>query len=366
MFSDLIPSQYIVEAQNENVSSTFDLQDGAINFEYWKVLKESFPSLCSSSLKRVLFNVEEVASAPHDGSFTSNPGINFSISINDTINVTVDPRILRLSWATKRCGAVLACVQAICSDLEIKECRFSVCDTGDPKCLSFSLPATTGEMLIPDVDYITSFGYRTFLDGLGPRLTPWEARKDRAFWRGSLILNVKQIPNGRSLEALIDASQRIKLCALSKKEHRVDAKCTSIWVPDRSVLPDLLIKHYMGPATSNLESMNYKYLFDIDGFSNSWSGLFQKLLTGSPVLKVDSPNKFRQWYYEHLDPWVNFVPIGIGMSDVGEVLDVLFDDECVAKKIGEKGRELAETLSYDSQMQILRSKIVGFSDRSRD
>ena len=37
---------------------------------------------------------------------------------------------------------------------------------------------------------------------------------------------------------------------------------------------------------------NYKYQIDIDGVSNSWSGLFQKLLTGSPVLKVSSPVGF--------------------------------------------------------------------------
>ena len=47
----------------------------------------------------------------------------------------------------------------------------------------------------------------------------------------------------------------------------------------------------------------YKFQIDIDGNTNSWPGLFQKLLTGSAILKVASPYGYRQWYYDRLRPW---------------------------------------------------------------
>ena len=48
--------------------------------------------------------------------------------------------------------------------------------------------------------------------------------------------------------------------------------------------------------------MRSRHLIDIDGWANSWSGLFQKLLSGSTVLKVASNKGFRQWYYDRLEP----------------------------------------------------------------
>ena len=54
----------------------------------------------------------------------------------------------------------------------------------------------------------------------------------------------------------------------------------------------------MRPYVPMTDFNKYKYQIDIDGNTNAWPGLFQKLLTGSPVLKVASPYGFRQWLYE--------------------------------------------------------------------
>jgi len=42
----------------------------------------------------------------------------------------------------------------------------------------------------------------------------------------------------------------------------------------------------------------YKYQIDIDGNTNAFMGFYIRLLTGSTVLKVASPEGFRQWYYD--------------------------------------------------------------------
>lgn len=93
-------------------------------------------------------------------------------------------------------------------------------------------------------------------------------------------------------------------------------------------------------------SNSYKYLIDVDGNSNAWSALFQKLLSGSVVLKVASQNNFRQWYYDDLIPWVNFVPVESDMSDLVEKVHWLLDHDGEARKIGENGAKLANQLTY--------------------
>jgi SAM-dependent methyltransferase len=99
------------------------------------------------------------------------------------------------------------------------------------------------------------------------------------------------------------------------------------------------------------EFNRFKYQIDIDGNSNSWPGLFQKLLTGSPVLKVTSPYGFRQWYYDRLKPWVNFVPVAADMSDLVEKVKWLKAHDDAARQIGKRGRALAESLDYPGELK---------------
>jgi hypothetical protein len=94
-----------------------------------------------------------------------------------------------------------------------------------------------------------------------------------------------------------------------------------------------------------------KYQIDIDGNSCPYSNLFQRLLTGSPVLKVQSVRGFVQWYYDHLVPWENFVPIAPDMSDLMEKIHWLERNEYAAIRIGENGRRLAEQLSYEREIE---------------
>ena len=100
-----------------------------------------------------------------------------------------------------------------------------------------------------------------------------------------------------------------------------------------------------------MEDFNkYKYQIDIDGNTNSWPGLFQKLLTRSPVLKVASPRGYRQWYYDRLRPWVNFVPVAQDMSDLIEKILWLRSHDDAGRRIGEAGKALADSLDYEGEI----------------
>jgi hypothetical protein len=106
----------------------------------------------------------------------------------------------------------------------------------------------------------------------------------------------------------------------------------------------------MRPHVPFLNYQNYRYQIDIDGNTNAWSGLFRRLLTGCPVLKVTSLAGFEQWYYDRLKPWVNMVPVAADMTDLPEkILWLRANDDC-AQKIGEAGRALAEALTDEREI----------------
>jgi hypothetical protein len=104
----------------------------------------------------------------------------------------------------------------------------------------------------------------------------------------------------------------------------------------------------MRDSVPNYHFNRYRAHIDIDGRSNSWPGLFQKLLSGSPVLKVASPLGYRQWYYDRLVPWVNYVPVSADLSDLPDKAAWVLSHDIEARRIGEAGRTLAEAITYEA------------------
>ena len=103
--------------------------------------------------------------------------------------------------------------------------------------------------------------------------------------------------------------------------------------------------------------MRSRYLIDIDGWANSWSGLFQKLLTGSTVLKVASQQGFRQWYYDRLVPWVNYVPVRADFADLDDAIAFVLENDERAREIGEAGRQLALSLNLESEIYGMAARL---------
>lgn len=62
------------------------------------------------------------------------------------------------------------------------------------------------------------------------------------------------------------------------------------------------------------DSLKYKYLLDIDGYSCSYSRMAWILTSNSLLLKHSSPNI--QWYYHKLKPYVHYLPIKSDFSDL--------------------------------------------------
>jgi hypothetical protein len=94
-----------------------------------------------------------------------------------------------------------------------------------------------------------------------------------------------------------------------------------------------------------------KFAVDIDGFSNTWDNIFHRFLMGNCVLKVESQAGFRQWYYDRLQPFKNYVPIKKDLSDLHEKIDWVLNNDERAQEIAQEGKALAESLTWDAVAQ---------------
>lgn len=204
-------------------------------------------------------------------------------------------------------------------------------------------PATT---LVPDVQFIRDEGYREIRADMDAARRPWNERIGKVIWRGSAPGPFRNVNWPRR--------PRIVLVRTVKDHPLFDVGLSGLKDEQAStptmrqeLTDDGSIKGFVPPDTFP----HYKYQVDIDGNTNSWAGLFVKLLTGSPVLKVASAAGYRQWYYDRLVPWRNFVPIAADCSDLIEKAEWLAAHDGHAREIGARSLELANELDYRTELE---------------
>ena len=203
--------------------------------------------------------------------------------------------------------------------------------------------------LVPDRAYLHLQGYQDIALQYRKDDVPWDDRQPVALWRGSTT----GAPEDRSIGWR--SLPRLRLCRIAHdpaSRGLIDAGITAITqIPDPAATEELREAGLMATQMPAAQFNRYRYQIDIDGNTNSWPGLFYKFLTGSPVLKVASPLGFRQWYYDQLKPWVNFLPVASDMSDLVEKIDWLRAHDDAARRIGERGRALAESLDFEGEIK---------------
>ena len=203
--------------------------------------------------------------------------------------------------------------------------------------------ANIGEVnLIPNSMFLQSGGYREARMIYWEVDAAWDQKTPIAIWRGSAT--------GVAANGWRDL-QRVRLCEIVSEHSLFDVGLSNA-VPGfgQNAVDEMNASPWMRGRIDWREFVQYKYQIDIDGYTNSWPGLFLKLLTGSPVLKVASERGFRQWYYDRLVPWQNFVPVRADMSDLIERAEWLATHDDDARAIGREGRALAESLDYEGEL----------------
>ncbi len=249
------------------------------------------------------------------------------------------------------------------SEADSGQVQISLSDLGERHTLSFcgNHPDVT---LIPDFEFLKSLGYCDFRTAVNLEWVPWSERRRTVFWRGAANGIVGE-PND------LDVSDwswlpRVHLCDLAGKlgdRYPVDARITNVTPFLRDRYPSSYIDRiepYRGEGVRPIDFMRYRYVIDIDGWANAWSGLFQKLLTGSTVLKVNSPGKYRQWYYDRLRPWEHYVPVASDLSDLERAIEFVLTDEAEARAIGERGRQVALAATLESELAHMAGTLDAF------
>lgn len=251
---------------------------------------------------------------------------------------------LPFSYSSRIKALLLRILLPYLQDAVLKgRCAASLGDEGlSEDVLSFS--SSSPGFLIPDPDFINSRGYASHRAPFAAA-PAWEERLDTLYWRGA--------DTGVWRYTRMEEAPRLAICRLAKAHPGViDAAITRIeprpyWEAMRAFYT---AKGYFGLEEDQAQILRYRYQMDIDGNSNAWAGLFLKLLSGSPVLKAASAFGFRQWYYDALRPWVNFVPVKADLSDLHEVLSWLRAYPVEARRIGANGAALAQGMTMASEL----------------
>jgi hypothetical protein len=230
----------------------------------------------------------------------------------------------------------------------------NLADFGTRPGLAFS-DYRAGYYLIPDAIYMASERYISMGIKFRIQNIPWDRRVPVAFWRGaSTGTGGRLSPIGHYPDPTERwrGAPRIRVCQIARANGDIiDAGITKIvQISDPAARDWLREQDLLRDHVDPLFFQQYRYHIDIDGNTNSWPGLFIKLLTGSPVLKVASRLGYQQWYYDRLKPWINFVPVASDLADLVEKVSWLRANDDAARQIGVAGRDLAETLMDDREI----------------
>lgn len=213
----------------------------------------------------------------------------------------------------------------------------SLGDEGHTRGVAFCSVRSMNVVLIPDAYFLASGGY-AHQRAVAPMA--WPARRAIALWRGS--------STGYCRDGDVFALPRVRLCALAQRSGgTIDAGITGFVQMSPAQAAALRAAGMARDFVPAHDFSAWKYHIDIDGNTNSWPGLFQKLLSGGAVLKVASA--YRQWYYPRLLPFVHYVPVAADLSDLPARLHVLRGNDEVARAIGEAGRALALEMTLERE-----------------
>lgn len=214
--------------------------------------------------------------------------------------------------------------------------------------------------LVADSYFIQSHGYEDLRAAISARWIPWDDRKPMVFWRGSTTGQQRYTPERGNPVKDWAWLQRLHLCDAASKSfhrHRLDigvvgsAKGGFAQIPDASLADSIRKAGFERPRCGRMDFFPFRYLIDIDGNANSWNGLFGAMLMGATVLKVRSPQNYRQWYYGKLVPWEHYIPLRSDLADFDEHLEWAFTHPAECEAMGRSIKALADSLTYDSELQ---------------
>jgi hypothetical protein len=179
-------------------------------------------------------------------------------------------------------------------------------------------------VLIPDAYYIREKAYEEKKNEIDLNRTPYPKRISECIWRGT-------IGNGNTTNFMIPRETPINQREYFKKLYE-EGRFPKVQFEDRQ--------------TSISDQIKYKMILDIDGCSSTWSATVWKLYSGSVLLKQKS--KWKQWFYDDMEPWVHYVPVENDFSDLNDKIEWCLHNEETCIEITENAhRFVLEKLNWE-------------------
>lgn len=277
--------------------------------------------------------------------------VHWQIERQDLSYIVIDATLLasqRLPFYANRLAAVLPVLEAAHRTGQLTRGSIPINLDDGPVMRGIAFCSNNpADLLIPDPVFVHRSGYQEVRDYWTSIPIPWHRRLPVVFWRGG--------PSGRWPEGDWRRLPRIVLCRLVRTIPSFDVGISHFAQLPEDAAEEVtrrgLCRAYIGEGSFNF----YRYHIDIDGNTNSWPGLFIKLLSEGAVLKVAS--EFRQWYYGRLVPWQNYVPVNADLSDLIDKSRWLLANEEKAVAIGRMGHQLAKTMTYDAEIALAGATI---------
>jgi hypothetical protein len=251
-------------------------------------------------------------------------------------------------------------------------------DRGNFPSVNFS-NNTPGGCLIPDPEFFESRGYEATRQQFREDFIPWEQRLAQVFWRGSSTGHRLFDPPGEDAADDFAWLQRLALCARARSAARPDMFDVGLTRIVQIEEPHLVARieraGFLRPYVPRVEFMRHKGVIVANGNCNAWDAAFCGLLTGSCVLLIGSPLRYRQWYYDALTPWEHYVPVAADLSDLEEAAAWVLAHDDRARAIGAAGRHFALAQSFDAAIEeaitrlaawIPHNPFAGFAPRGEE
>ena len=253
-----------------------------------------------------------------------------------------------------RATALIYVMEAMLAWAPLDSCQF-VAELGDTGLRDGSVSfcsANPKTFLLPDFEFIASAGHdaeRHMISGLG---LAWHDRRPVVFWRGATTGDRRHAPPAHGEPDDFTWLPRLEMCQrarLSPHSAYYDVGISNLAQLDDPELHARIEEAGLRrPPADRTAFASCKAILVIDGNSNAWSALFCALLSGACVLRVESEHGFRQWYYDDLKPWVNYVPIRADLADMDDAVAWVMANDDAARQIGEAGRALADAMTFES------------------
>ena len=160
--------------------------------------------------------------------------------------------------------------------------------------------------------------------------SPWDKKKDIAFWRGATTSGDYHLNHWQTFP-------RTKLVYMGRHSNIIDAKF-SLYIQGAESNEELLAeKDLLGKFLYPHESLDFRYLIDIDGNAPSYSRYYWILRSNCVPLKQMS--SFYMWFYPALKPFVHFIPYSDDLSDLPKMVEWAQTHPSESRAIAENSRQ---------------------------